>query len=45
MRELTLGTTLTLNGGTVTLIAVAPARLASGNTDPASYRFTFRFAR
>jgi len=43
IRELTQNKPLALDGGTVTLIAVDPPKLAPGTTDPARYRFTFRF--
>ncbi len=45
LRELTQGQPLQLDGGTVTLIAVDPPKLAPGTTDPRAYRFTFRFER
>lgn len=42
-RELTLGQPLQMDGGTVSLVAVDPPRLAPGATDRRDYRFTFRF--
>ena len=44
-REFTLGKPVVLEGGTVTLVAVDPPKLAPGTTDPRAYRFTFTFVR
>src|SRR5688572_11066632 len=42
-REITLGEPLRVEGGTLTLVSVEPAKLAPGETRPADYRFEFRF--
>lgn len=44
-RAFTLGKPVVLDGGTVTLVAVDPPKLAPGTTDPRAYRFTFTFVR
>ncbi|MEO7240977.1 MAG: hypothetical protein ABIW16_06210 [Sphingomicrobium sp.] len=44
-RDLILGEPVAVFGGTLTLIAVEPPKLAPGTTDPRAYRFTFRFVR
>lgn len=43
LREFTYGQPVSLDGGTVTLAEVEPPKLAPGTTNPAAYRFTFRF--
>ena len=42
-RELTLGRPQNIDWGLLTLSDVQPPKLAPGATDPAAYRFTFRF--
>ncbi len=42
-RELTLGQPQNIDWGWLTLADVQPPKLAPGATDPAAYRFTFRF--
>ena len=42
-REFTLGKPVVVDGGTVTLVVVDPARLAPGDADRRDYRFTFTF--
>ena len=44
-REMTLGEPVAIDQGRLTLIAVEPAKIAPGSTDPRAYRFTFRFER
>lgn len=42
-RELTLGKPVAVSTGRLSLIAAQPEPLAGAATDPAAYRFTFRF--
>ncbi|HUE78082.1 MAG TPA: hypothetical protein VMN38_00430 [Sphingomicrobium sp.] len=42
-RELTMGQPQDIDWGVLTLTDVQPPKLAPGATDPAAYRFTFRF--
>ena len=44
-REMILGEPVAIDHGRLTLIAVEPAKIAPGSTDPRAYRFTFRFER
>jgi hypothetical protein len=41
-RDLTLGKPQNIDWGMLTLIDVQPPKLAPGETDPRTYRFTFR---
>ena len=43
--NLTLGQPVSVYGGTLTLINVAPAKGSIGSLDPDAYRFTFTYAR
>ncbi len=45
IRNLELGKSQTIAGGTLTLSSVEPGKVAGVEADPRSYRFTFRFAR
>ena len=44
-REMTLGAPIAVAGGTLTLVAAAPGRLAGAQPKPQPYRFTFEFSR
>ncbi|MEO6582568.1 MAG: hypothetical protein ABIN68_07175 [Sphingomicrobium sp.] len=45
LREMTLGTPISVSGGTLTLVDAQPPKLAPGTTDAGQYRFSFQFVR